>query len=214
MIDVVNSIRVLLVDDHDMVRQGLAVFLDAFDDLELVGEASDGADALIQCGKTLPDVILMDLMMPGVDGLTAIQNIRREHPKIRIIALTSFQNEELVPKALQAGAIGYLYKDISIDELAAAIRSAHAGTPVLSPAATRVLIDITNRPDPPEFGLTKREYDVLILMVEGLNNVEIAQRLVIGRSTVKTHVSHILAKLDATNRQEAISQALRHKLVS
>jgi NarL family two-component system response regulator LiaR len=206
-------IRVLLVDDHDMVRQGLSVFLHVFDDLELAGEASDGAEAVARCGEVRPDVVLMDLLMPGMDGATATRIIRERYPSIRVIALTSFQDEGLVQQAMQAGAIGYLLKNVTADDLAAAIRSAHAGRPTLSPEAARALIRAASSGPTPGGGLTQRERDVLGLLVKGLSNGEIASRLVVSRSTVKFHVSSILSKMGVASRTEAVAVAIQHRLV-
>ncbi len=205
-------IRVLLVDDHDMVRRGLAVFLDTFDDLTLVGEAAGGQDAVRLAETVKPDVILMDLVMADLDGVAATRMIRQTHPDIQVIALTSFKDDELVRGALQAGAIGYLLKNASIDELARAIRAAKAGIPSLSIEATQVLIGSATRPAL-EHRLTEREREVLALLVEGLTNRQIAQRLTLSQSTVKYHVSSILAKLGAASRTEAVSLALQHRLV-
>lgn len=207
-----SPIRILLVDDHDMVRRGLAVFLMAFDDFELVGEAGNGQEAFERCAQLQPDVILMDLMMPIVDGVTAIRRIREAYPATQIIALTSFSEEKLVADAMQAGAIGYLFKNATVDELAAAIRAARVGLPTLAPEATRVLIRRAVQPSAPGYDLTDRERAVLQLLVEGRSNPEIADRLSVSRSTVKTHVSHILEKLGVGSRLEAVTLAIRHKL--
>ncbi len=207
-------IRILLVDDHDMVRRGLAVFLLAHDDFLLVGEAMNGKEAVEQCAELQPDVVLMDLMMPVMDGVSAIKTIREKHPQIQVIALTSFSEEKLVESALKAGAIGYLFKNVSVDELAGAIRAASQGQPTLSAEATRILIKKTTQPAAPGDDLTKREMEVLKCLVEGCSNPEIAEKLSISRSTVKTHVSHILEKLGASNRLEAVSLAIRQKLTT
>jgi NarL family two-component system response regulator LiaR len=206
-------IRVMLVDDHDMVRKGLAMFLDTFEDLELVGEASGGHDAVRLADTIQPDVILMDLVMPDGDGVTATRLIREAHPAIQVIALTSFKEDELVRGALQAGAIGYLLKNATIDELAQAIRAAKSGRPTLAAEAAQVLVRSATRPGP-EYRLTEREREVLALLVEGLTNRQIAQRLTLSHSTIKFHVSSILSKLGAASRTEAVSLALQHRLVS
>jgi NarL family two-component system response regulator LiaR len=211
-----TPIRVMIVDDHAMVRRGLSSFLLVMEDLELVAEAKDGLDALRRCEQTPPDVILMDLIMPVMDGPTAIRNIKECWPEMQIIALTSFQEEDLVHQALQAGAISYLLKDISADELGEAIRAAYAGKPTLAPEAAQALIKGTRaQSEGPEPGsdLTPRELEVLALMVEGLNNPEIAERLSISRATASVHVSNILSKLGVSNRVEATTLALRRNLV-
>ncbi len=208
-----KPIRVMIVDDHAVVRGGLKFFLLGFDDLELAGEAEDGEEALRLCDQIHPDVILMDMMMPGIDGATATQAIRQRHPQVQVIALTSFKEQDLVQRALQAGAIGYLLKDVQALELAEAIRAAHAGRPTLSPEATQALIQAATQPPQPGHDLTEREREVLALMVKGLSNNEIAERLVVSISTVKYHVSGILSKLGAANRAEAVAMALQHRLV-
>ncbi len=211
-----NTIRVMLVDDHDMVRRGLATFLMAKPDLELVGEAADGLEAVEVCAEVKPDVILMDMVMPGLDGASATRAIRQQFPEVQVIALTSFQEKQLIRDALQAGAIGYLLKNVSVEELTAAIRSAHAGQSALAPEAIQALLqDETDDADSmPDYSLTPREMEVLVLLVEGLSNRQIAERLVVSRATAKAHVSHILEKLSVSNRAAAITLALRHKLVS
>jgi len=207
-------IRVMLVDDHTMVRRGLATFLKVYDDLELVGEAADGEAAVQMCALILPDVILMDIVMPDMDGVTATSIIHQQFPTVQVIALTSFKEEKLVQDALQAGAIGYLLKDISAEKLAQAIREAYAGRSTLSPEAAQALIQATTQPPPPGHDLTEREQAVLVLMVTGLNNSEIAEKLGVSPSTIKSHVSHILSKLDVTSRTEAVALAVRHQLVA
>ena len=208
-----QRIRVMLVDDHTMVRRGLATFLKVFDDLELAGEASDGEAALQLCARILPDVILMDMVMPDMDGVTVTRAIRQRFPTVQVIALTSFKEEGLVQNALQAGAIGYLLKDVSAEKLAQAIRAAHAGRSTLSSEAAQVLVHATNQPRALGHDLTERERAVLTLMVTGLNNTEIAEKLTVSPSTIKSHVSHILAKLDVSSRTEAVALAVRHRLV-
>jgi two-component system, NarL family, response regulator LiaR len=207
-------IRVMLVDDHPMVRKGLATILKVYDDLELVGEAANGEDAIQLCAQVLPDVILMDLLMPKMDGATATRLIRTQYPRVQVVALSSFKEEKLVQSALKAGAIGYLLKDISADELAQAIRAAHSGRATLSPEATQALVSAANQPPAPGHDLTERERVVLALMVEGLNNTQIAARLVVSPSTIKTHVSNILSKLGVASRSEAVALALRSGLVA
>ena len=185
-----------------------------FDDIELVAEADSGEEALRLCDKSQPDVILMDMVMPGMDGATATQAIRERYPQVQVIALTSFKEEDLVQRALQAGAISYLLKDTSDEKLGEAIRSAYAGHPTLAPEAAEALVHATTHPHKLGYDLTEREREVLGLMVEGLNNVDIAERLVISRATAKFHVSNILSKLNVTNRAEAIVLAVQNKLVT
>jgi NarL family two-component system response regulator LiaR len=209
-----TPIRVMIVDDHDMVRRGLAAFLGVKSDLKLVGEARNGREALDSCDELQPDVILMDLVMPEMDGATATQAIRDRSPDIQVIALTSFQEQALVEEALRAGAISYLLKNVSANELADAIRAAHAGQSTLAPEAVQALVQATGQEPALGHDLTPREREVLALMIEGLQNPEIAERLTVSRSTAKAHVSSILSKLGAANRMEAISLALQHKLVT
>jgi NarL family two-component system response regulator LiaR len=204
-----TPIRVMLVDDHAMVRRGLATFLKVFDDFELAGEAPDGQAAVQLCAKLQPDVVLMDMVMPDMDGATATRLIRQQFPSVQVLALTSFKEENLVQGALQAGAIGYLLKDVTADELARAIRAAHAGRATLSPEAAQALVHAASQPPAPGFDLTERELVVLGLMVEGLNNTQIAARLTVSPSTIKSHVSNILTKLGVASRTEAVTLALR-----
>jgi NarL family two-component system response regulator LiaR len=208
-----EPIRVMLVDDHTMVRRGLAAFLQVFDDLELVGEAANGDEAVQLCARLLPEVVLMDLAMPDMDGVTATHIIRQRSPSVQVLALTSFTEEKLIQNALQAGAIGYLLKDVTADELAQAIRAAHSGRVTLSPAAVQAMVHAATQLPAPGHDLTERERAVLTLMVEGLNNTEIAAKLVVSPSTIKSHVSHILRKLDVAGRTEAVALAVRHHLV-
>lgn len=208
-----ERIRVLIVDDHAVVRSGLATFLQAFEDFELVGEAGDGAEALRLCAQAAPNIVLMDLLMPEMDGITATRAIRQRHPETQVIALTSFQDQDRVQAAIDAGALGYLLKNVSADDLARAIRSARAGRPTLAPEATQALIHAARHSPIPGQDLTPREREVLALMARGLNNAEIAKRLVVNRSTAKFHVSNILTKLGAASRTEAVALALTHHLV-
>jgi two-component system, NarL family, response regulator LiaR len=210
-----RPIRVMIVDDHAMLRGGLRLFLKSFDDLELVAEAGSGQQAVDLCKESQPDVILMDMVMPDMDGAAATDAICRRHPHVQIIALTSFHEEDLVERALQAGAIGYLLKNVSAQELAQAIRDAHAGRPTLAPEATQVLVQAARRKPPPaDRGLTEREREVLSLLSEGLSNAEIAERLVISIATVKYHVSGILRKLGAGSRTEAVRRAWQEGLTA
>jgi len=209
-----QPIRVMLVDDHTMVRRGLAAFLKVFDDLQLTGEAESGEAAIQLCAEILPDVILMDMVMPDMDGAAATRAIRQQFPHVQVIALTSFKEGDLVKHALEAGAIGYLLKDVSADELAGAIRAAHAGRATLSPEAAQALVETTNLPPAPGLDLTERERAVLALMVEGLNNTQIAGRLTVSPSTIKSHVSNILSKLGVASRTEAVTLALRNRIVN
>jgi NarL family two-component system response regulator LiaR len=197
-----------------VVRSGLATFLRAFDDLELVGEAKNGYEAVNLCREKQPDVILMDLMMPEMDGIAATQAILADYPEIKIIAMTSFEEEELVQGVLAAGAISYLIKNVTSDELAKAIRDAVSGKPTLSPEAARVLIQATRPTKQPLFDLTEREQEVLNLVVQGRSNQQIADALVISLATVKAHISSILSKLQVSSRAEAIAYAIKNKLVS
>lgn len=209
-----NRIRVMIVDDHPIVRDGLINMLLAFDDMELVGEVESGREALALCQRLRCDVILMDMVMPDMDGAATTRLILEQHPEAKIVVLTSFPEEDLVKQALEAGAVGYLLKNAPIDTLANAIRSAHAGQPTLAPEATQALIQAATQPSEPGYDLTPREQEVLALIVKGLSNPEIAKRLVIGLSTVKYHVSSIFSKLGVTSRAEAIALAWQHELVT
>jgi NarL family two-component system response regulator LiaR len=209
-----NPIRVMLVDDHTMVRRGLATMLKVFDDLQLAGEAESGEAAIQLAAEVSPDVILMDMSMPGMDGATATRAIRKQFPKVQIIALTSFKEGKLIKNALEAGAIGYLLKDISADDLVRSIRAAHTGRATLSSEVAQALVETVNLPPAPGFDLTEREREVLTLMIEGLNNTQIAGRLTVSPSTVKSHVSNLLSKLGVASRTEAVTLALRNNIVS
>ncbi len=208
-----EPIRVMLVDDHAMVRRGLATFLKVFDDLQLVGEAESGTAAIQLCGALQPHVVLMDMVMPDMDGAAATRAIRQKFPEVQVIVLTSFKEGELIKNALEAGAIGYLLKDVLADDLVRAIRAAHAGRATLSPEAAQALVETTNQPPAPGLDLTEREREVLALMVEGLNNTQIAGRLSVSSSTIKSHVSNILSKLGVASRTEAVTLALRKRIV-
>ena len=209
-----GPIRVLLVDDHAMLRKGLRFFLAGFGDLELVGEAASGKEAIRLCAALQPDVVLMDMVMPDMDGAATTEAIRRQNPSVEVIALTSFQEEDLIERALQAGAISYLLKNVSAEALADAIRQAHAGHSILAPEATEVLVKATRqRAGQHDYGLTEREMEVLSLLIEGLSNAEIAERLVVSVATVKFHVRGILSKLGVSSRTEAVALALQQDLI-
>jgi NarL family two-component system response regulator LiaR len=213
--DNAGPIRVLIVDDHEVVRRGLRGFLELQDDMEVVGEASDGAIAISLADSLEPDVVLMDLLMPNVDGLTAIASIRQSHPNTDIVAVTSFLEEDKVTAALEAGASGYLLKDASADEVADAIRAAFAGEVHLDPQVARVLAERmrTRRNEVPTEALTPREVEVLQLLARGAANKEIAADLSITERTARTHVSNILGKLGLASRTQAALWAVEHKML-
>ncbi|MGZ4341368.1 MAG: response regulator [Solirubrobacteraceae bacterium] len=213
-----DAIRVLLVDDHAVVREGLRNFLALQDGLEIVGEAGDGAEAIEQARALEPDVILMDLVMPGLDGIGAMRQLRVRSPASRVIVLTSFLDDERVLPAIQAGAAGYLLKNVAPAELARAIRAAHAGEAIIDPTAAARLVhaiadDARPRIEEPE-RLTRRERDVLELIARGQSNKRIALELGISEKTVKTHVGHLLAKLGVSDRTQAALMAIEEGLVS
>jgi len=208
-----SKIRVLLVDDHAVVRSGLSKFLMVNKDMELAGEASDGNEALQMVAAYHPDVILMDLLMPGTDGISATREIHQKYPQIKILALTSFSEQDMVQGALQAGAIGYLQKNVTAVELANAIRSAYVGRMTLSSEAAQALARSTTQSHLPGNELTERERDVLKCVVQGMNNNEIADQLVISLGTVKFHISNIFQKLGVSSRVEAVKLAIEQKIV-
>ncbi len=205
-------IRVLIVDDHVMVRKGLIALLAAYDDMELAGEAEDGEMGVLLYEHALPDVVLMDMVMPRMDGANAISKIRARHANAQIVALTSFDSDELVQRAMAAGAIGYLLKNATAEDLARAIRAAHNGKRTLSPEAADSMMHLLNPEPVVGADLTVREREVLSLMVEGFNNTEISDRLFLSVSTIKFHVSTLLSKLAVSNRIEAVALAVKHNL--
>ncbi len=208
-----EPIQVMIVDDHPVVRNGIRFSLLAFDDMQVLGEAGSGAETLDLCAQLQPDVVLMDLLMPGMNGVETTRALRTAYPHIKVLALTSFQEGNLVQEALQAGAIGYLLKDVSIDELARAVRLAAQGLPTLAPAAGQALVQSAAQTPKIGHDLTEREREVLALLAEGLSNQQIASRLVISPATVKFHISSIRTKLGASSRTEVVILAIQHKLV-
>ena len=206
-------IRVLIADDHSVVRQGLRMFLAADAEIEVVGEARDGAEALRLTRQLQPDVVLMDLLMPVMDGMTATATIRRELPDIEVVALTSMLEDKSVVEAIRSGAVGYLLKDTEAHELRRAIRAAAAGQVQLSPQVTARLVREVAAPEQPQ-PLTERETSVLGLVAQGQSNKDIARTLSIGEQTVKTHVAHILGKLGVSSRTQAALYAVRIGLAS
>jgi NarL family two-component system response regulator LiaR len=210
--DAQTPIRIVIVDDHAMLRKGLAVFLTSYHDLQLVGEAANGKEGLALCAAQKPDIVLMDLMMPIMDGVSAARLIRHNFPKIKVIALTSFGEERLIKDALEAGVIGYLFKKISADDLAKAIRAAQDGIATYAQEVTDVLVRSIREPHVMFEELTPRESEVLSLMVKGMRNPEISKVLSISDSTTKNHVSNILAKMGVATRIEAIIRVLQHNL--
>lgn len=209
----VAPIRVVIVDDHLMVRDGLQVFLSQYGDIVVVGEAGNGREALRVCRETKPDVVLMDMVMPEMDGPQATTLIKEARPATQIIALTSFTEGDLVQQAIQAGAIGYLHKDVHANRLAEAIRDASVGLSTIDVTAAQVLIRASRQPDPIGHDLTPRQYEVLARLVDGKTNKTIAGELSISSATVRLHVSNILSKLGANNRTEAVRLALQYNLL-
>lgn len=206
-------IKVLIADDHLMVRQGIKALLNLYDDIEVIGEAENGREASEMCEEYRPDIVLMDLIMPEVNGIDAVKDILNNRPNTKIVILTSFADKELIEESLKAGAIGYVLKNISGDDLVATIRDAYHGKPALSSEASNFLISNLKNPQVGAYNLTNQEKNILACMVEGLSNKNIARKLVLSISTVKFHVSNILNKLGASNRAEAVSIALKNKLI-
>jgi NarL family two-component system response regulator LiaR len=211
-----EPINVLLIDDHRVVRQGLRDFLELQDDIEIVGEAASGEEGVKVARELLPDVALMDLVLPGIDGVEATRRLKAASPSTKVIVLTSFADDDKVFPSIKAGAISYLLKDVQPEELARAIRAAQRGEAVLHPEVAAKLMQefTTPRPaDDPVEQLTERELDVLRLIARGQSNKEIADSLIISEKTVKTHVSNILSKLHLADRTQAAIYALRQRLV-
>ena len=208
-----KPLRLLIVDDHPMVRSGLMDFIFAYEWMEAVGEAQNGVEAVEFCATHEVDVVLMDMVMPLMDGSEATRRILALGKPVQIIVLTSFHEQDLVQQALKAGAISYLLKNVSAEELAAAIWSAHRGTSTLAPEATESLIQATREKTDVGFDLTAREREVLASLVDGSSNLEISEQLSISMATVKYHLTNIFSKLGAKNRVEAATIALEHNLV-
>ena len=209
-----SAIRVVTVDDHQLLRRGIRFSLLSVDDIELVAEADNGEDAVRLCCEVQPDVVLMDMRMPGeIDGVAATEIIRERCPQVQIVVLSSFNDRDLVQGAMQAGAIGYLVKGTSAEELAEAIRAAHAGRPALASEALEALVQPEEAAPAQGYDLTAREREVLALLVAGLSNAEIAASMHLSVAAIKYHVSGILSKLGATNRTEAAALAREHDLL-
>ena len=207
-----DPIRVLLVDDHQVVRRGLRTFLEVQDDIEVVGEAADGDEGVARAEELRPDIVLMDVKMPGTDGIEALRKLREGGNPARVLVVTSFTEQRTVVPALRAGAAGYVYKDVDPEALAGAIRSVHAGHVLLQPEVAGALLSDEDHSAGPGRGstLTEREREVLGLIADGRSNREIARALVLSEKTVKTHVSNILMKLDLSDRTQAALWAVRH----
>ncbi len=208
-----NPIRVMIVDDHLMVRDGLRVFLSVYDDIKVVAEADDGEQAIALCRGVMPEVVLMDLLMPNMDGIEATRRIRSEDDSIQVIALTSFAEQELVEKAFRAGAISYLMKDVHSDKLAETIREAKRGRSTIDSAAAQALVASTAEEIPKGEILTPREREILVMLTEGKTNKDIANQLSLSEGTVRFHVSNILSKMGVNNRTEAVSLAFQQGLI-
>lgn len=208
-----DRITVCIVDDHEIVRRGLRVSIETFADLHLLADAQNAEEAVTICKEHQPDVLLLDLVLPEVGGVEIIPRVQEVSPRTNIIALTNFKDRRTVQAAVEAGATGYILKNVGIDELAQAIRTASQGKSILAPEAAQILIEATYRKPEPGGNLTPREIEVLKLMATGLTNGEIGERLYISRSTVKNHVSNILMKLDVATRTEAVTVALKYQII-
>ncbi len=209
-----RPIRVILIDDHSQVHRAIAAAIDYWDDLELVAQGATGQEAIQLCQEYQPDVVLMDVMMPGMTGAEATATILKQQPTLKILAHSSFQDRESIQAMLDAGSYGYVLKNASIDDLANTIRTTHAGHSVFSAEVTQVLLRPSSIISPKEYGLTPREIEVLRCMVSGLNNRKIATSLSVSQSTAKFHVSNILTKLNVNNRVEAVALASEQNLLS
>ncbi|MBA7478315.1 Transcriptional regulatory protein LiaR [subsurface metagenome] len=208
-----NRIKVLIADDHPLVRYGIKTFLETYDDIYIVGEAENGREAIEICEKHLPDVVLMDVRMPELNGIEATNHILKKRPNIKVIILTSFIDKELIENSLKAGASSYLLKNESGERIVRVIRDAYQGKSNLSSEATQIMISEVRNPLSKRYQLTKREKEILSLMVEGLSNKEIAKRLTLSTSTIQFHITNILSKFGVSKRTEAIYLALKQKLV-
>jgi len=208
-----KNIRILIADDHSITRSGIKTLISVYDDLTLVGEAANGAEAIAMWDEVSPDVILMDINMPVIDGIEATVKIREKYPNIKIIALTSYVDKKLVKDILKAGAISYIIKNISPDELVKTIRDAYLGKTTFSSEASKVVVEELTNPSQERFNLTGKEHEVLKLLSKGSSNEDIAKELFISSHTVKFHISNILNKLGAVSRTEAVFVATKNNLV-
>ncbi|MFV9504511.1 MAG: response regulator [Oscillochloridaceae bacterium umkhey_bin13] len=209
-----ETIRIMLIDDHAIVRKGLSAYLDTYPELEVIGEASGGEEGVALAARLLPDVVLMDLVMPEMDGIEATRKLKAASPTTQVIVLTSYSEDERIFPAIKAGALSYLLKDVGPDDLVRAIRAARRGEATLHPSvATRLMQELTSARSSPLDLLTEREREVLSCIARGMSNAAIADHLIIGERTVKTHVSNILSKLHLQDRTQAALLALRERLV-
>jgi NarL family two-component system response regulator LiaR len=209
-----RKIRIVVVDDHPVVRGGMALLLTTYADMDVIAEASDGEEAIARCSELEPDVVVIDLAMPGIDGPDAIAHLHARYPKMQFVVLTSLLEEKMIQRAFEAGANSYLLKSVSADRLAQAIRGAARGESTIDASAAQLLVQATTRPAPLGHDLTPREREVLALLVTGKTNPQIAEALTLSHGTVRVYVSKILAKLGASNRTEAVSLALQHDLLA